>query len=73
MTIENNQLADEVVSAFKKVLSEDALSHISDKEFHELNLMVHEALSKQLSHTADIVDNTVKQLRAMTEHQDIGL
>lgn len=73
MSIENSRLADEVVSAFKGVLSEEALAHISDKEFHELNLMVHEALSKQLSQAADMVDETVKQLKAMTEHQDIGL
>ncbi len=73
MSIENSRLADEVVSAFKGVLSEEALAHIGDKEFHELNLMVHEALSKQLSQAADMVDETVKQLRAMIEHQDIGL
>lgn len=73
MSIENSRLANEVVNAFKSVLSQEALAHISDKEFHELNLMVHEALSKQLSQAADIVDETVKQLRAMTERQDIDL
>jgi|GEM_PF-4142079 len=73
MSTESNKLADKVVMAFKNVLSEDAKSHISEKEFNELNSIVHEALSQQLSKTADIIDEVSKQLRSMTDHQDIGL
>ncbi len=73
MTIDNTQLADEVVNAFKNILSEEALSHISETEFKELNSMVHEALSQQLSHATEMVEETVKKLRAMTERPDIGL
>ena len=73
MSIENNDLADRVIIAFKNILSDGAKSHISDKEFHELNLIIHEALSQQLSQTADIIDDVSRQLRSMTDHQDIGL
>ncbi len=73
MTIENDKLAGKVVTAFKSILSEEGKSHLSDKEFHELNLIVREALSQQLSQTADIVDEVSRQLRSMTDHQDIGL
>ncbi len=73
MTTENNKLADKVVIAFKNILSEETKSHICDKELHELNLIVREALSQQLSKTADIIDDVSKQLRRMTDHQDIGL
>ena len=73
MSIENSQLADRVVIAFKDVLSDETKSHISDKLFHELNLIVREALSRQLSQTADIIDDVSRQLRSMTDHQDIGL
>lgn len=73
MTTKNDQLADKVVIAFKNILSEEAKSHISDKEFHELSLIVREALSQQLSQTADIIDDVSRQLRSMTDHQDIGL
>jgi hypothetical protein len=73
MSIENNQLADKVVIAFKSILNDETKSSISDKEFHELNLIVREALSQQLSQTADIIDEVSKQLRSMTDHQDIGL
>jgi len=73
MSIENNHLADRAITAFKSILSDDAKSHLSDKEFHELTLIVREALSQQLSHTADVVDDLSRQLRSMIDHQDIDL
>ncbi|MCK5189727.1 MAG: hypothetical protein KAR12_06695 [Methylococcales bacterium] len=73
MTIENDKLADKVVIAFKNILSDEMKSHLSDKEFHELNLIVREALSQQLSQTADVIDDVSRKLRSMTDHQDIGL
>jgi len=73
MSTESNVLADKVVIAFKNILSEEAKSHISEKEFDELNQIVHQALSQQLTKTADIIYEVSQQLRCMTEHQDIGL
>ncbi len=73
MTTNNNELAEKVVTAFKSVLSDEARAGISDKEFHELNLIVREALSQQLSQAADMVEETARRLKSMTDHQDIGL
>ena len=73
MTIDNIHLADRVTIAFKNILSDDAKAHISDKELHELNLIVREALSQQLSQTAEVVDDLSRQLKSMIDHQDIGL
>ncbi|WP_305907244.1 hypothetical protein Q9L42_016975 [Methylomarinum sp. Ch1-1] len=73
MTTENNQLAEKVVTAFKSVLTDEALSHISEQEFHQLNLIVREALSQHLGQAATLVEGTARQLRDMTDHQDIGL
>ena len=73
MSIVNNQLADRVIIAFKNILSDDAKAHINDKEFHELNMIVREALSQQLSQTAEAVDDLSRQLRSKIDHQDIGL
>lgn len=73
MSTESNILADKVVMAFKNILTEESKSQISEKEFDELNLIVHEALSQQLSKTADIIDEVSKQLRSMTDRPDIGL
>ena len=73
MTIENDQLADKVVTAFKNILNDETKSHVSDKEFHELNLIVREALSQQISQTADIIDDVSRQLRSIMDHQDISL
>lgn len=73
MTIDNNQLAEKVVTTFKNMLSDDARNAVSDKEFHELNLIVREALSQQLSNAADLVEETARTLKSLTDHQDIGL
>ena len=73
MSIENNQLADRVIIAFKNILSDDAKAHLSDKELHELNMIVREALSQQLSQTAESVDDLSRQLRSKIDHQDIDL
>lgn len=73
MSIDNNRLADKVVAAFKNILSDEAMTAISEKELHELNLIVREALSQQLSSAAEQVEETARQLKSMTDHQDIGL
>ena len=73
MSIENDQLADRVIIAFKNILSDDAKAHLSDKELHELNMIVREALSQQLSQTAESVDDLSRQLRSKIDHQDIDL
>ena len=73
MSIENNKLADKVVTAFKDILTDETKSQISDQELHELNLIVREALSQHLTQAADIVENIAKQLKSMTDHQNIEL
>ena len=70
---DNNQLAEKVVAAFRNILTDEAKSHITDNEFNELNLIVREALSQQISLAADMVNDLAKTLRDMTDHQDIGL
>lgn len=73
MSIDNNLLADKVVTAFKSVLSDEAQATISEKELHELNLIVREALSQQLSEAAEIIEESARQLKSLTDHQDIDL
>ena len=73
MSIENNQLADRVIIAFKNILSDETKSHINDKEFHELNQIVREALSQQLSQTVEAIDDLSREIRSKIGHQDIGL
>ena len=73
MTINNEQLAQKVVEAFKKNISDEALSHLSETEFHELAQIVNQALSQGLSEAAEMVDVVAKQLRKMTGHTDLDL
>ena len=73
MTALNEQLPEKVVTAFKNILSDEARTHITDNEFHELAQIVHEALSRELSEAAEMVDDVVKRLRSMTDRRDLDL
>lgn len=73
MSTRNEELAGVVVDAFKEILSEKALQAISEKEFHELALIVREAFSLELSEAAEMVTEVANKLRGMTEPKDLGL
>ena len=73
MTINNEQLAQKVVEAFKNNISKEALSHLSETEFHELDQIVRQALYEGLSEAAVMVDEVTKQLRNMAGHPDLDL
>ena len=73
MTNRNEKLAAKVVAAFQDILSDEALSYISEKEFQELGLIVREALSQELSEAADMVEEVAQRLRGMTEPKELEL
>ncbi|MGR9100120.1 MAG: hypothetical protein ACU826_06100 [Gammaproteobacteria bacterium] len=73
MTTKKEQLAAEVVNAFKSILSDEAIAVLSDHEFHELERIVLEAISIELSQAADRVDEAAKDIRSQTEHLDLDL
>ena len=73
MTVLNDQLPEKVVAAFKNLISDEARNTITAHEFNELRQLVHEALSRELSEAAEMVDDVAKRLRSMTEHQDLDL
>ncbi|MGR9073304.1 MAG: hypothetical protein ACU833_09600 [Gammaproteobacteria bacterium] len=73
MTTKKEKLAAEVVNAFKSILSDEAAAVLSDHEFHELERIVLEAISIELSQAADRVDEAAKDIRSQTEHLDLDL
>lgn len=73
MGIDNEQLAQKVVDTFKKSISEEGLSHISENEFHELAQIVEEALSRNLSEAAERVAAVAKELKNEAGHPDLDL
>lgn len=73
MNIDNQELAEKVVIAFKNTLTESTRTAITEKEFNELHLIIKEALSQQLSVTADKVGELSRELKSMADRQDIGL
>lgn len=73
MGIDNELLAQKVVETFKKNISEEALSHITESEFHELAQIVGEALSRNLSEASEKVGAVAKELKEMAGHPDLDL
>lgn len=69
----NETLAQKVVEAFKKNISANAQAHISEAEFHVLELIVREALSLEMAEAVEMVESLEKRLKEMDGHPDIGL
>ncbi len=69
----NEQLAAKVVAIFRDNISTEARAHISDAEFHELQQIVREALSKELLEAVEIIEQVARRLRSMTERIDLDL
>lgn len=73
MNSQNEQLAQKVVEAFKKNISAEARAHISETEFHELSMMVQEALSLEMTEAVEMVDELEKRLKEMAGRRQIEL
>lgn len=73
MASHNEQLAQRVVETFKNVISDEAREHLSEKDYKELAQIIREALSIELVEAAEKVEGVARQLRAMTEQQDMSL
>ena len=73
MNSQKEQLAQKVVEVFKKNISAEARAHISETEFHELALIVQEALSLEMAEAAEMVDNLEKRLKEMDGRPELGL
>lgn len=69
----NHDAGKRVVAAFKKRLTPQALSTISESEWSELSLMVAEAVSEEMNGVAERLDEFAKQLRAATTDQGLAM
>ena len=73
MTDRHQELATQVVEAFKAKLSEAARGHISAAQFEELNFMIREALSVEREATTALVEELLGKLRAGIERPELEL
>jgi len=63
MNSRNEQLAQKVVEVFKKNISAEAKSHITETEFKELALIVQEALELEMSEAVEMIDELERRLK----------
>ncbi len=73
MTDRPEELAQKVVQAFKARLPDATRKQIPEVQFDELVAMIREAISKELTNAAEIVEQAAKELRAAVKRPDIGL
>jgi len=73
MNSKNEKLAQRVVEAFKKNISDEAREHLSERDFHVLGLIVHEALSLELAEAVEMLDELEKRLMKMEENPELEL
>ena len=66
-------LADRVLDAFKDILNEVVRKQITESQYTELSLMIQEALSEELDHAINRVEEVVKNLRTEVEKPELGL
>ena len=68
-----HQRAQKVVESFKSTLDESARNAVSEGKFDSLKLMIAEAISEELESAAARVDSLAKELRGLSEKQELGL
>ena len=73
MNSHNEQLAQKVVEVFKKNISAEARTHISEVEFNELAQIVREALSLEMTEAVEMVAELEKRMKARTDNPDLSL
>ena len=73
MSNQNEKLAQKVVEVFKKNISAEARAHISETEFHELALIVQEALSLEMEEAVEMVDELEKRLKEIAGRRQMEL
>ncbi|MGR9114196.1 MAG: hypothetical protein ACU85E_00395 [Gammaproteobacteria bacterium] len=73
MDTQKEQLAQKVVEVFKQNISAEARAHISDAEFHELALIVQEALSLEMAEAVEMVDELEKRLKEIAGRRQMEL
>lgn len=73
MNSQNEQLAQKVVEAFKKNISDETRAHISERDFNVLGLIIQEALSLEMTEAVEMVDELEKRLKKMTGNPELGV
>jgi hypothetical protein len=73
MVGQHPERALKVVAAFKTLLDASTREKITDAQYEELTIIVHQAISDELHAAADLVEETARQLRQSAAISEVGL
>jgi hypothetical protein len=73
MTANTQQLARNVVAAFRAELTPAARNQIGEEGFKRLTVLIDEALQSELRGMATLLEEAVKKLRAKLDYPELGL
>ncbi len=65
--------AERLIQRFKSQLDPKVRAQITDAQFTDLALMIDEAIAEEISCAADLVEETVKKLRASGRKPELEL
>jgi hypothetical protein len=73
MSNRHQELADQVIPAFREHFAPAEQESIGEVRFRELHLLICEALSVELQTTTDRVQDLLKEMRKDVEKQELEL
>ncbi len=65
--------ANKVVEAFRRLLDQDVSQQISESQFETLALMINEVISEELGVAADMMEDVIKRLRVEYSKSELGM
>ncbi len=73
MTDNHQERAQRVVRAFKAMLEDRALEHITNAQFEDLALMIHKLVTEELEGAVAVVEDALNRVRGGIAKPDLGL
>ncbi len=73
MTNHHDMLAKQVIEQFRQSLSHEARENITPAQFEDLEQSIHELLSRERGHIADLVEALARTLRSGVDKPELEL
>ena len=73
MTDNHQERAQRVVRAFKTMLEDRALEHITNAQFEDLALMIQKLVTEELEGAVAVVEDALNRVRGGIAKPDLGL
>jgi hypothetical protein len=73
MTNHHDALARQAVEQFRQSLSHEAREYITAAQFEDLEQLIHELLSRERGHIAELVEALARTLRSGVDKRELEL